>query len=96
MEGLTNPNAPQSLLAVLLGRPELESAELRKDLLDTVGCLDAFKGTNHIDILKSLSASLFQVHIRLSRELSNINSTFSREVSDGCGGDRLSDNEGQV
>ena len=96
MEGLTNLKVPQSLLAVLLGRPELESAELRIDLLDTVGCLDAFKGTTIIDILKSPSATDFQAHVRLSRMLSNIDSTDSMDVSEVCGGDRLTGNEGQV
>ena len=95
MEGLAI-NAPHSLLAVLLGRPELESAELRKDLLDTAVCLDAFKENNHIDILKSFSATNFQAHVRLARKLSNIDSTDSRDVSEGCGGDRLTGNEGQV
>jgi hypothetical protein len=80
----------------LLGRPELESAELRKDLLDTVGCLDVFKGTEFIDILKSPSATDFQAHVRLSRKLSNIDNTRSVEVSEVCGGDRLTGNEGQV
>ena len=96
MEGLAYPEDPQNLLAVLLGRPELESAELRKDLMDTAACLDAFKGTNLIDTLASISDTVFQAHVRLSRKHSKINSTISRNVSEGCDDDRLNDNECQV